>query len=227
MLSLCAFWTLFYEVTLPKYEMYHQDVGDRKSTNLVKKIAPKKEIDRKMNDVKVMENGNIVLSFLQTPMFDNRYQLGLLLVFEEDIPLYTLEFNYGRSFSLEFEENKMLLTRQADSNTRLYSVDGEYMGKIQKREVAFPQREIYTPDGSIYTIESRFLCDSLIKYTSNGEKKILYKSSNLMPFKKCLYYGFLVGGIISMGASILFSNRKKTESKNEDRHEKTHKKRFF
>ena len=37
---------------------------------------------------------------------------------------------------------------------------------------------------------------------------------------------FLVGGIISMGASMLFSNRKKTESKNEDRHEKTHKKRF-
>lgn len=53
--------------------MYHHDVGDRKSTNLVKKIAPQKEIDRKMSDIKVMENGNIVLSFLQTPMFDNRY----------------------------------------------------------------------------------------------------------------------------------------------------------
>lgn len=162
-----------------------------------------------MNNIDIMENGNVVLSFLQTPLFDNRYQLGLLLVFEEDVPSYTLEFRYERSFSLEFEKGKMLLTKQGDSCTRLYSLEGKYMGRVPKREVMFPKKEIRALDGSIYTIESQFLCDALIKYTSDGDKQILYKLSNIMMLKKCLFYSLLIGGFACIGASKLLSHHKK------------------
>lgn len=89
MLSLFFLWTLFYEITLPKYKLHPHDVEDSGSTDLVKQYVSQKEINRRMNNIDIMENGNVVLSFLQTPLFDNRYQLGLLLVFEEDVPSYT------------------------------------------------------------------------------------------------------------------------------------------
>lgn len=209
MLSLSFLWTLIYEITLPKYKLHPHDVGDSGSTDLVKQYVSQKEINRRMNNIDIMENGNVVLSFLQTPLFDNRYQLGLLLVFEEDVPSYTLEFRYERSFSLEFEKGKMLLTKQGDSCTRLYSLEGKYMGRVPKREVIFPKKEIRALDGSIYTIESQFLCDALIKYTSDGDKQILYKLSNIMMLKKCLFYSLLIGGFACIGASKLLSHHKK------------------
>lgn len=209
MLSLFFLWTLFYEITLPKYKLHPHDVEDSGSTDLVKQYVSQKEINRRMNNIDIMENGNVVLSFLQTPLFDNRYQLGLLLVFEEDVPSYTLEFRYERSFSFEFEKGKMLLTKQGDSCTSLYSLEGKYMGRVPKREVIFPKKEIRALDGSIYTIESQFLCDALIKYTSDGDKQILYKLSNIMMLKKCLFHSLLIGGFACIGASKLLSHHKK------------------
>lgn len=204
---------LLYEFALsnytPKFNQPRHDESDFYAVDLLKKEVPQYEIQRGMCDINLSPNGMLFISFRPTHRFDHRFQTGLMLVFKDDIPVYTLECIAERFLSCEFKQDTMFLIRQGDSFTRIYTLDGKYLGKTEKKEPLPRKSEVIASDGTKYRIEIVGLHQQVMKIFPNGERKIIYKTSSALAIKQYLYYSIPLIGLACIGVSSLWENHQK------------------
>lgn len=204
---------LLYEFTIsnytPRFNQPRYDESDFYAVDLLKKEIPQHEIQRGMCDINISPNGMLFISFRPTHRFDHRFQTGLMLVFKDDIPAYTLECIADRFLSCEFEQDTMYLIRQGDSFTRIYTLNGKYLGKMEKKEPLPRKSEVIASDETKYRIEIVGLHQQVVKIFPNGERKIIYKTSSALAIKQYLYYSMPLIGLACIGVSSLWENHQK------------------
>lgn len=137
LVGICVLYTFFCRISTPEYELIIHDTDDDYSTNLMKKDFSESGICRWMEDVFVPYDGCVFVVYHTSSLFDNHFQAGLILVLINDRPQYTLEINSIYSKSIEFQGNQMYITKQYDPYTRIYTLEGEYIGKESKREILY------------------------------------------------------------------------------------------
>lgn len=211
---------LVYEFILsnytPRFDQARHDGSDFYAVDLLKKEVPQQEIQRGMCDINISPNGMLFISFRPTHRFDHRFQTGLMLVFKDDTPVYTLECIAERFFSCEFEQDRIYLIRQGDSFTRVYTLNGEYLGKTEKKDSLPRKAEVTASNGTKYKIEVVKMYQQVVKISPDGERKVIYKTSSALAIKQCIYYSIPLIGLLCIGVPSLWEKHQKWRKRIEE-----------